>query len=33
VCPKRPWRTRLGFAVRVLGLLFGLGKDPGKLAR
>lgn len=33
VCPERPWRTRLGFAVRVLALLFGLGKDPGKLAR
>jgi HAD superfamily hydrolase (TIGR01490 family) len=26
--PWRPWRGRLGFAVRVLALLTGLGRDP-----
>lgn len=26
--PSRPWRSRLGFAVRVLALLTGLGRDP-----
>lgn len=28
VRPARPWKTRAGFAVRVLGLLTGLGRDP-----
>ena len=32
VRPARPWRSRLGFSVRVLGLLVGIGRDPGKLA-
>ena len=27
--PARPWKTRLGFALRVLALLTGLGRDPG----
>ena len=29
VRPSRPWRTRLGFAGRVLALLLGVGRDPG----
>ena len=31
VRPARPWKSRLGFSVRVLGLLVGIGRDPGKL--
>ncbi len=33
VRPERPWKTKLGFAVRVLALLLGCGEDPGKLKR
>lgn len=29
--PERPWKTRFGFAVRVLALLTGFGRDPGGL--
>lgn len=32
VRPARPWKTRAGFAVRVLALLTGLGRDPAGLA-
>lgn len=31
VRPWRPWRTRLGFAVRALALLTGIGGDPAGL--
>ncbi len=31
VRPERPWKTRLGFALRVLALLTGVGRDPGGL--
>lgn len=31
VCPERPWRTLLGFALRALALLAGLGVDPAGL--
>ncbi len=31
VRPARPWKSRSGFAVRVLALLFGLGRDPGTI--
>lgn len=33
VRPERPWKSRSGFAVRVLALLLGYGEDPGKLKR
>jgi phosphatidylglycerophosphatase C len=33
VRPARPWKTRAGFAVRVIALLAGLGRDPARLAR
>lgn len=29
--PQRPWKSQLGFFVRVFALLTGLGKDPGGL--
>lgn len=31
VRPARPWKSRLGFAVRALALLSGIGRDPGGL--
>jgi HAD superfamily phosphoserine phosphatase-like hydrolase len=31
VRPKRPWKSRMGFGIRALALLFGWGRDPGKL--
>lgn len=31
VRPARPWKTRAGFAMRALALLFGIGRDPGGL--
>ena len=31
VRPARPWKSRTGFAIRVLALLFGLGRDPGAI--
>ena len=31
VRPARPWRGRLGFAMRVLALVTGLGRDPAGL--
>jgi phosphatidylglycerophosphatase C len=31
VRPARPWSSRLGFALRVLALLTGLGRDPAGL--
>lgn len=31
VRPVRPWRTRVGFILRLLALLTGLGEDPGGL--
>jgi HAD superfamily hydrolase (TIGR01490 family) len=33
VRPARPWKTRAGFAVRILALLTGLHPDPAGLAR
>ncbi len=33
VRPRRPWRTRAGFALRVLALLTGCGSDPAGLRR
>lgn len=33
VCPARPWRSRAGFALRVVALLFGVGRDPGGVSR
>lgn len=32
VRPARPWKSRGGFALRVLELLFGIGRDPGKIS-
>ena len=32
VRPARPWKSRCGFAMRVLALLFGIGRDPGKIS-
>jgi HAD superfamily hydrolase (TIGR01490 family) len=29
VRPVRPWKSRAGFALRTLALLFGIGRDPG----
>lgn len=31
VRPRRPWRTRAGFALRAIALLLGIGADPGGL--
>lgn len=31
ICPHRPWKSRLGFALRALALLTGIGRDPGGL--
>jgi phosphatidylglycerophosphatase C len=31
VRPRRPWKNRLDFALRVLALLTGIGSDPGGL--
>lgn len=31
--PERPWKSRAGFAGRVLALLFGLGRDPGGISQ
>lgn len=31
--PARPWKTRAGFALRVLALLTGVGVDPGGLLK
>lgn len=28
VRPARPWKSRVGFAVRVLALMLGIGRDP-----
>jgi phosphoserine phosphatase len=33
VRPRRPWKNRLGFTIRVLALLTGLGRDPGACFR
>ena len=33
VRPERPWKSRLGFGMRALALLFGLGEDPGRTRR
>ena len=32
VRPERLWKSRAGFALRVLALLTGLGRDPGGLS-
>ncbi len=32
VRPARPWKSRCGFAVRVIALLFGIGRDPGEIS-
>jgi HAD superfamily hydrolase (TIGR01490 family) len=32
VRPPRPWKSRGGFALRVLALLLGVGRDPGKIS-
>jgi len=32
VRPARPWKSRAGFAVRVLALVLGVGRDPAGLA-
>jgi HAD superfamily hydrolase (TIGR01490 family) len=31
--PARPWKSRVGFAARLLSLLVGAGENPGALAR
>ena len=31
VRPARPWKSKAGFAWRVLALLFGIGRDPAGL--
>jgi HAD superfamily hydrolase (TIGR01490 family) len=28
----RPWKSKAGFAIRVLSLLLGVGSDPGKIS-
>jgi phosphoserine phosphatase len=33
VRPRRPWKSRAGFAFRVLALLTGLGRDPAGLSK
>lgn len=33
VRPARPWKSRFGFVVRTLALLFGIGCDPGGIAK
>lgn len=33
VRPLRPWKSRVGFAVRSLALLLGVGRDPGGVSR
>lgn len=33
VRPARPWNDRAGFALRVLALLTGLGRDPAGLSK
>jgi len=33
VRPARPWKTRVGFALRVLALLTGTGRDPAGLVK
>lgn len=33
VRPARPWKTRAGFALRVLALLTGIGSDPAGLIK
>jgi HAD superfamily hydrolase (TIGR01490 family) len=33
VTPERPWSSRVGFGIRALSLLLGLGADPGALKR
>jgi len=33
VRPARPWSNRAGFALRVLALLTGLGRDPGGISK
>jgi hypothetical protein len=30
---ERPWKSRAGFALRVLALLAGIGRDPGGLLK
>jgi phosphatidylglycerophosphatase C len=31
--PAKPWRTGMGHALRVLALITGLGKNPGRLGK
>lgn len=31
--PRRPWKSRAGFALRALALLCGVGRDPGKISK
>jgi len=31
--PQRPWRSKLGRALRMLALITGLGRDPGGMGR
>lgn len=33
VRPSRPWKSRAGFACRVLALLFGIGHNPGGIPK
>ncbi len=33
VRPARPWKSKLGFAVRAFALLFGIGNDPGGIIK
>ncbi len=33
VRPARPWKSRTGFALRVLALLSGIGRDPGEISK
>jgi HAD superfamily hydrolase (TIGR01490 family) len=33
VRPARPWKSKPGFSLRVLALLFGLGEDPAGITK
>ena len=33
VRPARPWKSKAGFALRAIALLFGIGQDPGGITK